>query len=150
MRLRHQNGQIHTIAYGQLGFVTNFSRDWVTMKFNLRLRKDSDYETVRKVTKRVGQELLNDEEYGSEFIQPLKLQGIAEVAETALVFRFKFTVKPGKPTVVQRAAMKRILMAFSENGIAFANNSVFVESDPSEGWAVRAAAANVERVEEKK
>jgi moderate conductance mechanosensitive channel len=38
MRLRHHNGHVHTIAYGQLGFVTNFSRDWVTMKFNLRLR----------------------------------------------------------------------------------------------------------------
>lgn len=141
MRLRHHNGQVHTIAFGQLGFVTNFSRDWVTMKFNLRLRKDSDFETVRKVTKRLGQELLLDEEYGSEFIQPLKLQGLAEVADNALVFRFKFTVKPGKPTVVQRLAMKRILTAFAENGIEFANNAVFVQSDETENLINRAAAA---------
>lgn len=141
MRLRHHNGQVHTIAFGQLGFVTNFSRDWVTMKFNLRLSKDSDFETVRKVTKRLGQELLLDEEYGAEFIQPLKLQGLAEVADTALVFRFKFTVKPGKPTVVQRLAMKRILSAFAEHGIAFANNAVFVQSDESELSMNRAAAA---------
>lgn len=141
MRLRHHNGHVHTIAFGQLGFVTNFSRDWVTMKFNLRLNKSSDFEAVRKVTKRLGQELLLDEEYGSEFIQPLKLQGLAEVADTALVFRFKFTVKPGKSTVVQRLAMKRILKAFAENGIEFANNAVFVQSDESDHSMKRAAAA---------
>jgi small-conductance mechanosensitive channel len=142
MRLRHHNGHVHTIAFGQLGFVTNFSRDWVTMKFNLRLRKDSDFETVRKVTKRLGQELLLDDEYGSEFIQQLKLQGLAEVTDTALVFRFKFTVKPGKPTVVQRLAMKRLLKAFAENGIEFANNAVFVQSDESDRSTNRAAAAD--------
>jgi hypothetical protein len=30
VRLRHQNGQIHTLPYGQLGAVTNYSRDYST------------------------------------------------------------------------------------------------------------------------
>ena len=38
LRMRHQNGQIHTIPFGQMGAVTNFSRDWSTIKFNLRSR----------------------------------------------------------------------------------------------------------------
>jgi moderate conductance mechanosensitive channel len=59
-RLRHQNGQVHTVPYGQLGAVTNFSRDWSTIKFNLRLTRNGDLESVRRITKRVGQEMLSD------------------------------------------------------------------------------------------
>ncbi|MGL5114713.1 MAG: mechanosensitive ion channel family protein, partial [Beijerinckiaceae bacterium] len=128
MRVRHQNGHIHTIPFGQLGAVTNFSRDWNTMKFNLRMDRSTDVERVRKVTKQLGLAMLDDEEHGPEFIQQLKMQGIADVSETALVLRFKFTVRPGKPTIVRREVMKRLLYAFAENNIAFASNSIIVQS----------------------
>jgi len=35
IRLRHQNGQLHIVPFGQLTHITNFSRDWTTVKFNL-------------------------------------------------------------------------------------------------------------------
>jgi hypothetical protein len=37
VRLRHQNGQVHTIPFGQVLSVTNYSRDWSVVKFNLHL-----------------------------------------------------------------------------------------------------------------
>lgn len=140
IQMRHQNGQVHTVPFGQLGSVTNFSRDWVTMKFNLRMARDVDVEAVRKTVKRLGQELLVDPEFGREFLLPLKLQGIADVLENALVLRFKFTVRPGKPTVVQREALKRIVRAFSEKGIGFAANTVYVESRDTDERQREAAA----------
>ena len=48
IKLRHQNGQLYTIPFGQLGQITNFSRDWTTMKFNLRFARDTDVEKLRK------------------------------------------------------------------------------------------------------
>ena len=39
VKLRHQNGPLHTIPYGQLGAVTNLSRDFATIKFNLRFEQ---------------------------------------------------------------------------------------------------------------
>src|SRR4029077_3964204 len=50
VRLRHQNGQVHTIPFGQVQSVTNFSRDWSVVKFNLHLEPTADIETVRKTT----------------------------------------------------------------------------------------------------
>ncbi|MBS0549324.1 MAG: mechanosensitive ion channel, partial [Proteobacteria bacterium] len=47
IKLRHQNGQVHTIPFGQLGQITNFSRDWLTVKFNLRFALDTDIEKLR-------------------------------------------------------------------------------------------------------
>jgi len=120
VRLRHQNGQVHTIPFGQVQAVTNFSRDWSVIKFNLQVEPTADIETVRKTIKRVGQELLDDPEIGAEFIQPLKMQGIIDVLQTALVVRCKFAATPIRPTYIQRRALQRLIEAFSAAEIHFA------------------------------
>lgn len=132
LRLRHQNGQVHTIPYGQIAAVTNFSRDWSTMKFNLRFAPDTDLEKVRKTAKRIGLALLEDPEWGPEFIVSLKLQGIADIVETAVVLRFKFTARPLKITSLQREVLRRLFDALLEAGVRFATNAIVLRSDPSE------------------
>ena len=126
VRLRHQNGPIHTIPFGQIQAVTNYSRDWATMKFEIRLDRDADVEKARRVIKKVGQRMLEDPEIGPEFLQPLKMQGIADLTETAIVARLKFTAKPGNPTHLRREALKRIHAALVEAGVALASNAVTV------------------------
>ncbi len=149
LRIRHQNGQFHTIPYGQLGAVTNFSRDWATVKFNLRLARDVDVEQARKIAKKVGQELLSHEEYGRDFIGQLKMQGVADVQENALVCRFKFTVKPGRQALIQREAVKRLFKAFTENGVRFSSNAVVVQGGDSPASAAAAAELSRQMVEER-
>ena len=48
------------------------------------------------------------------------MQGIADIADNAMIVRFKFTVKPGKPSQVQQEAISRIVAAFGPAGIEFA------------------------------
>ena len=128
LRLRHQNGQIHVIPFGMIQHVTNFSRDWTTVKFNLQLAHDTDIEQVRKAVKQIGIEMMRDPELGPEMIAPLKMQGVNEIGPNAVVVRFKFTVRPVQPTFVYRAALKRIYKTFREKGIEFANPTVYVQS----------------------
>jgi small-conductance mechanosensitive channel len=98
------------------------------MKFNLRFARDTDVEKLRKTVKKVGLAMMEEPEFKDEFLQPLKLQGVADVLDNALVMRFKFTVKPNIPTVVQREAMKRLFRAFQEAGIQFASATVSVQT----------------------
>jgi small-conductance mechanosensitive channel len=146
IKLRHQNGQVHTIPFGQLGAVTNFSRDWVTVKFNLRLARDVDMEKVRKTVKKIGQDMMADAELAPELLVPLKLQGVADIADNALVMRFKFTCKPTNPSIIQRQAVKRIYQTFNEKGINFASSAITVQTaagqaDPDPALAAAGAAA---------
>jgi small-conductance mechanosensitive channel len=127
VRLRHQNGQVHTIPFGQVQSVTNYSRDWSVVKFNLHLEPAADIETVRKTIKRVGEELLDDPEIGAEFMQPLKMQGVVDVLQTALVVRCKFTATPSRPTYLQRQALRRLIDAFAASQIRFAAPNVTVQ-----------------------
>jgi small-conductance mechanosensitive channel len=120
IRLRHQSGQVHTIPFGQLGQITNFSRDWTGVKFNLRLARNTDLEMLRKTVKKIGQQMLEDPDLKDEILEPLKMQGIADIADNAIIARFKFTVRPGKPTQVQHEAIQRMMAAFGPAGIEFA------------------------------
>ncbi|MGH8673505.1 MAG: mechanosensitive ion channel domain-containing protein [Burkholderiales bacterium] len=145
VRLRHHNGQVHTIPFGQLTSITNFSRDWQTVKFNVRLARDTDVEVVRKTVKKIGMEMMQHPELGKELLQPLKLQGVADIAENALVFRLKFTARPAKPSWVQREALKRIYKVFGEKGIEFASSTITVQAagaGPLPPEALGAAAAS--------
>ena len=143
IRLRHQSGQIHTIPFRQLGSITNFSRDWSTLKFNLRMARDTDLDKLRKVTKKVGLAMLEDPELKNDFLEPLKLQGVADIADNATVMRFKTTVRPIRPSYIQREAVKRLIAAFKEAGIAFASATVAVQAigGPSMDAAAAGAAA---------
>jgi moderate conductance mechanosensitive channel len=128
VKLRHHNGPLHTIPYGQLGAVTNQSRDFATIKFNLRLEPGTDIELVRKAAKQIGLAMQEVPEIAAEVMLPLKMQGIAEVAENAVVVRFKFTARPVKPSWVQREYLKTMYRVFAEKGITFASGTLTLQT----------------------
>jgi small-conductance mechanosensitive channel len=139
VKLRHHNGPLHTIPYGQLGAVTNQSRDFATIKFNLRLEPGTDIEVVRKAAKQIGLAMQEDPEIAAEVMLPLKMLGIADVADTAVVLRFKFTARPVKPSWVQREYLKRMYRVFAEKGIAFASGALTLQTLPPRTGLIAAA-----------
>ncbi|XXK27495.1 mechanosensitive ion channel family protein [Arenicellales bacterium nBUS_45] len=140
MQLRHHNGPIHTVPYSQISTLTNFSRDWVIMKFELRIPFEEDVEKVRKLIKKVGKKLLEDPEHGPDFLEPLKSQGVNRMDDSAFVVRCKFSSKPGKQWALRRIAYAGIQAAFTEAGIKFAPKRVVVEAITPEIAAAGAAA----------
>ena len=144
VQLRHQSGQVHTVPFGQIPSLTNASRDWATVKFNVRLDHSADIEKARKTIKKIGLAMLEDPEIGRDFIAQLKMQGVAEIAETGIVIRLKFTAKPAHASTLQRECLKRVYGALNEAGVPFASNAVTVRG--GEGSAQSAAAAAIPAV----
>lgn len=128
MQLRHHNGPIHTIPYSTISTLTNFSRDWVIMKFELRVHFEQNVEKVRKLIKKVGKELLEDPEHGPQFLDGLKSQGVNRMDDSAFVIRCKFSAKPGNQWALRRVAYAKIQEAFADAGIQFAPKRVVVEA----------------------
>lgn len=125
-QLRHHLGALHTIPFGQIQVMTNYSRDWVMMKLPLRVTYDTDVEKVRKLIKKLGQRLLDDPVIGNDFIQPLKSQGVIEMQDSAMIIRVKFMTKPGDQWVVRKRVYEEIRLLFEQNGIKFAHREVTV------------------------
>ncbi len=125
-QLRHHLGPLHTIPFGEIQHLTNFSRDWVMMKLPLRVTYDTDVEQVRKLIKKLGIELLDDDVVGDQFIQPLKSQGVIEMQDSAMIIRVKFMTKPGDQWVLRKRVYAEIRDLFAREGIKFAHKEVTV------------------------
>jgi moderate conductance mechanosensitive channel len=147
LRLRHHRGPVHTIPFGEIHHLTNFSRDWAIEKLELRVPYDTDLEKVRKIIKSVGQELIDHPEHGPNFIQPLKSQGVNRMDDSAFIVRVKFMAKPGQQFVLRREIFRRIQQAFTDKGIHFAPRRVIVETAPSEAGTAAGAAAAIAAAE---
>lgn len=153
MQLRHHNGPLNTIPFGEIKQLTNFSRDWVMMKLPLRLTYDTDIEKVRKLVKKLGIELLDHPEIGDKFMQPLKSQGVKQMDDSAMIVRVKFMTKPGDQFDVRKVVYHRIQELFEANGIHFAHREVTVriadDDKKPEAAKQKAAVGAVQTVIEK-
>jgi small-conductance mechanosensitive channel len=128
--LRHHRGPLQIVPHSELGSITNYMRGNVVEKFNIELPYNTDIDAVRKVIKKVGQELLEDEEMGPNFIEPLKSQGVRDVTNSVLTFRVKYKAKPGTQFVIRREAYKRLTEALAKKGIYYAVRKVIVDLPP--------------------
>jgi small-conductance mechanosensitive channel len=117
--LRHHNGPLTFVPYGLLGTVRNDSRDWVIDKFNLPLPLSVDSEKIRKMIKRIGEDLALDPEFGPLIREPLKGK-LYRVDPGVKIFRCKFMTAPGCQFDVRTAALKKIEAVLVEAGISFA------------------------------
>ncbi len=126
LQLRHHKGPVHTIPYGEIPKVTNFSRDWVIMKLRFTVPFGSDTEKIRKIFKKIGQDMLEVPELSDDFLQPFKSQGVLEIDDVGMVIRGKFMAKPGKQFLIRKEIFNRVNAAFEENGIEFARREVRV------------------------
>src|SRR5207244_6310856 len=137
--LRHHNGPLHFVPYGSLGSVRNTSRDWVIEKFNLPLPIDVDSEKIRKLIKKVGEELSADPELSKVILEPLKGK-LYKIDPGVKVFRCKFRTPPGKQFDVRAQALKRIEAALKKMGVGFADGSQTLFVTPAADAALGKAA----------
>jgi small-conductance mechanosensitive channel len=158
--LRHHRGMLMIVPHSELGAITNFMRGGIIVKFNLDFPYDADINQIRKIIKKVGQKMLENEEYGQDFIRPLKSQGVREIANSVMTIRVKFTAKPGSHFIIRREAYRLITAALNAKGIHYAHRKVIVDlpetlsdkaaQDPEtlQKLAQSAGAAAMRRVEE--
>ena len=127
MRMRHHRGPLHTVPFGELRAITNHNRDWVIFKQNFELPYETDLEKVRKIIKKIGQELMEDPEYGQNMLAPLKSQGVKRVENGVLVIGTKFMCKPREQWLLRRIVYQRVRDKLYENGIQLAHRRVQIE-----------------------
>ncbi len=145
--LRHHRGALHTVPFGEIKRLTNYSRDWAIMKLEFRVPYDTDIDKVKKIFKRIGAQLLEDENLGPNFIEPLKSQGVTDMDDSAMIIRAKFKALAGKQFEIRKQVYALAQKAFHENGIKFAHRRVMVDLPPAidphsaQGKAIADAAA---------
>jgi len=151
--LRHHRGMLQIVPHSELGAITNYMRGGLIVKFNLDFPYDAEIDQIRKIIKKVGQAMQEDEEFKNDFIRPLKSQGVREITNSVMTIRVKFTAKPGAHFLIRREAYKRITEALRAKGIHYAHRKVIVDipspaGSTEEQIASAAGAATRELIEQ--
>ncbi|KAE9631867.1 mechanosensitive ion channel [Parasedimentitalea maritima] len=126
MQLRHHRGLVHTIPYGEIPKLTNFSRDWVIMKLMFTVPFDTDPNKVKKIFKKIGAEMLQEPLFKDDFLEPFKSQGVFQFDDVGIVMRGKFMAKPGTQFTIRKEIYNRVRKEFDAAGIEFARREVRV------------------------
>lgn len=133
MQLRHHRGVLNTVPFGEIKYIQNYSRDWAIMKLSFRLTYDTDVEQVRKLIKKLGQQLLEDPDLGPKFLEPLKSQGVLAMEDSAMIVRVKYKTKPGDQYILRKTIYAKIRDLFEREGIRFAHREVKVSVSSDDG-----------------
>lgn len=154
IQLRQSDGPINVIPYSNIKSITNFGRDWGVFKLKFTVPFDTDIEKVRKIFKKIGQEMAENPEFKDAFLVPFKSQGVREFTDHGIVVRGKFMFRPelAKQFTIRRDIFKRIQEEFAKAGIEFARREVRVSVDThgaplSEADTQRIGAAAAEAAE---
>lgn len=147
LHLRQSDGALNCIPCSNVSAITNMSRDWATMKQVFTVPFDTDLEKVRKIFKRIGQDLMAMPEFAPAFILPFKYKGVGQVNDVGILVRGKFMFRPelSQQFLIQREIFRRVQADFAKSGITFARREIRVVVDgdaaPSPDAARGAAAA---------
>jgi small-conductance mechanosensitive channel len=140
IKLRHALGALHTIPFGALSTITNYSRDWVIDQMMLNVPFDANLDRIREIVEEIGKELAGDKRFGSAIIDPLRFQGVEKFGDFAIQISLRQMTRPGEQYAVRRHAYLLLQKAFTENGMSFAFPSMGAPPHPP-GTALPAAAA---------
>ena len=147
LRLRHPRGMVNTIPFGDIGIVTNMSRDYIITKLDFRVRYDTDVESVRKIIKKkVYEPIMNNEELAPKLLDKIKSQGVRQMDDSAMIMRVKYKTAPGQQFVIRKEVYRLMQEAFAEEGIEFAHRNVTVYIPPESPQS--ASGQNEEKADE--
>jgi moderate conductance mechanosensitive channel len=121
VKMRHVNGQLHTVPFGDLKAITNYSRDWVVEYLHVVVTYDTDLDLLENVVDMVSEKLMQSPATGVEMIEPLRSLGVQAMIDSGMQIGLMFKTRPGRQFAVRRAVFGQIRAAFAAHGIRFAS-----------------------------
>lgn len=140
--LRDLDGTVHTVPNGQITVASNMTRLWARVNLDIGVAYDTDIDRAVEIINRVGQGLLEDEAWGPRMLEAPTVVRVNALADSAVTLKVLGQVRAAEQWAVAGEIRKRVLAAFSREGIEipFPHRVVVSRGGGSEAEAASAAA----------
>jgi moderate conductance mechanosensitive channel len=146
VRLRGYDGVVHFIPNHLVTTISNMSRGFAHAVIDVGVAYREDVDEVLALMRREGEELQRDEAFGPRILDELEVAGVDKWAESAIILRCRFKVRPLEQWNVRREYLRRLKKAFDTHGIEIPYPHVTVYAgQPKEGAATPFQLANRQR-----
>jgi moderate conductance mechanosensitive channel len=117
IRLRDFEGSVHYVPNGTISSVTNRSRGFAYAVIDIGVAYREDIDEVYAVMREVAAGMRADPELGEKIEEDLEIAGVDKWADSSVVIRCRFKVKPLEQWGVRRAFLYRLKKAFDAASI---------------------------------
>lgn len=117
IRLRGQDGAIHTIPFSQFQIITNLTKDFAFVVFDVGVGYHEDVDKVMEVLRKEGAALRDEPEMKWRILSDLEVLGVDRLADSAVIIKARFKTRPVEQWNVMRAFNRKIKLAFDREGI---------------------------------
>ncbi|MBS0011807.1 MAG: mechanosensitive ion channel family protein [Bacteroidales bacterium] len=115
--LRDFSGVVHVFQNGKINTVSNMTKEWSAMVFDIGVAYKEDVDHVIKVMQETGEKLINDPQFKAKIIEPLEIFGLDKFDDSAIVIKARLKTLPIEQWSVGREYRKRLKKAFDKEGI---------------------------------
>jgi len=115
--LRDNEGSVHYVPNGQITTVTNKSRDYAQALIDVGVAYRENLDDVVAVLREVGSALRADPVVGPMVLEDIEIQGVQDLADSAVILRCRFKTVALEQWNVRRAFLGRLKPALDAHGI---------------------------------
>jgi small conductance mechanosensitive channel len=115
--LRDNEGSVHYVPNGQIAIVTNKSRDYAYALIDVGVAYREDTDEVCAVMREVAGALHADPIIGPKILADIEIQGVQELADSAVILRCRIKTVTLEQWNVRRAFLGKVKQAFDARGI---------------------------------
>lgn len=130
-KLRDFAGSVHYVRNGEIGVVTNMTKDFSRCVFDIGVAYREDVDEVIEVVKKLGDEMQADDEFGEHILEPIEILGLDQFADSAIIIKARFKTKPIKQWMIAREFNRRLKKRFDELDIEipFPHTTLYIGED---------------------
>jgi moderate conductance mechanosensitive channel len=132
VKLRHYKGPLHTVPFGDLKAITNYSRDWVNEVLDVTVVYEADLERVERAIERVSSEVMEDLSLASGVITAPRSIGVTAMGVDGIHVGIIVRTRPGQQFKVRAVMFSRLKSAFDADGIRFSDQTRTRSADAPE------------------
>lgn len=117
LRLRDFEGSVHYVPNGLITTVTNKSRGFAQALIEVGVAYRENVEDAFAAMRDVGAEMRACAEFGDKILEDLEIVGVENWADSAVMLRCRFKVRPLEQWAVRREFLRRLKASFDARGI---------------------------------
>ena len=133
--LRDVAGNVHYVRNGQIGVVTNMTKEYSRYVFDVGVAYREDVDEVISVIRTVDEALRSDAEYREDILEPIEVLGLDRFADSAVVIRARTKTRPMQQWRVGREFNRRLKKELDARGIEipFPHVTLYMGQDKAGG-----------------
>lgn len=132
--LRDLEGRVHVVPNGEIGVVTNMTKEYSQALVEIGVAYKEDVDDVIGVLQEVAETLRRDSDFANLILDPLEVLGLDSFGDSSVNIKVRIKTIPGKQWTIAREFRKRVKKTFDEKGIEipFPHVTLYIGEAPSE------------------